>query len=258
LIEELDKFFKRLSETNSRLLLLDYDGTLAPFQKQRDKARPYAGIEERLDKIISLNKTNIVIISGRAIEGLKPLLKLKKLPEIRGSHGRERLSVDGEYSIIKADERSARGLIEATKFIYDNHLDKFLESKPTSIAIHYRGVEPKNILEIRQKILDNWKKVGVKFNLECSEFDGGVELKIPGVNKGTAITEIFTVYPVNTIGAYLGDDLTDEDAFRALPASALGILVRKEPRDSSAAVRIKPPEELQTFLDRWIEIDQAD
>ncbi len=256
--EELDNFFKRLSQADSRLLLLDYDGTLAPFRKQRDKALPYAGVEERLDRIISLDKTNVVIISGRAIEDLKPLLKLRKWPEIRGSHGRERLTAEGEYSITKIDEHPTRGLAEATKFIYDNHLDEFLETKPASVAIHYRGVESKKILEIRQKILNNWRKVGAKFNLEYSDFDGGVELKIPGVNKGTAVNEIFAVYPYQTVGAYLGDDLTDEDAFRALPETALGVLVRKEPGDTAAAVRIRPPEELLAFLDRWIRIDRAE
>ena len=98
--------------------------------------------------------------------------------------------------------------------------------------------------------------MGDEFNLEYSEFDGGVELNIPGVNKGTAIKEIFSVYPNQTVGAYLGDDLTDEDAFKALPETAMGVLVRKEPRDTAAAVRITPPEELLAFLNRWIEIDQ--
>lgn len=256
--EKLDNFFKRLSQTDSRLLLLDYDGTLAAFRKKRDRAYPYAGVEKRLDWIISLNKTNIVIISGRAIEDLKPLLKLEKYPEIWGSHGRERLTAKGEYSIIKPDKLSARGLEEAVKFIRNNNLIEFLESKPASIAIHFRGVEAKKTLEIRRKILDNWKRVGVEFNLEYAEFDGGVELKIPGVDKGTAVKEIFDVYPYQTVGAYLGDDLTDEDAFRALPENALGILVGKRAGKTAAAVRITPPQELLHFLDRWIEIDKTE
>lgn len=253
--EELNNFFTKLSNTDCRLLLLDYDGTLAPFRKQRDKAVPYKGIEKRLDRIISSGKTDVIIISGRAIEDLKPLLKLKTLPEIWGSHGWERLSADGKYSLHKRDKHSIMGLDEALKFIYNNRLEEFLEKKPASIAIHYRDVEPKKVLGLRQKILHNWKKVGAEFRLEYSEFDGGVELKIPGVNKGKAVRDILVAYPSRIIGAYLGDDLTDEDAFKALPDSILGILVKGEPRETAAAFMIRPPEGLLDFLDRWILID---
>ena len=96
------------------------------------------------------------------------------------------------------------------------------------------------------------------FCLDYSDFYGGVEFIIPGVIKVTAVNEIFAIYPYQTVGAYLGDDLTDEDAFRALPETALGVLVRKEPGDTAAAVRITPPEGLLAFLDRWIEIDRAE
>lgn len=254
--EKLDSFFKELSQTDSRLLLLDYDGTLSPFHSERDKAYPYEGVEERLDKIISLNKTNVVIISGRAIDDLKPLLRLKKYPEMWGSHGRERLTTEDEYSIKKPDGLSAKGFERAVKFIRDNKLDEYMELKPASIAIHFRGVDSKKVLEISQKVLDNWSRVGAEFNLVIDEFDGGLELKIRGVNKGTAVKEIFAVYPSHTIGAYLGDDLTDEDAFKALPKRILGILAKEVNRETAAQMRIKPPKELLSFLDRWIEIDE--
>jgi trehalose 6-phosphate phosphatase len=258
LADQLDNFFNSLSQTDSRLLFLDYDGTLAPFRKERDKAIPYEGVEERLDRIILLGKTDIVIISGRAIEDLKPLLKLKRYPEIWGSHGRERLTASGEYLLQKPDNRSARGLSRATKFILDNNLNEFMESKPTSIAIHFRGAEPEKTLEIRAKIVDNWSRLGVEYNLELAEFDGGIELKTVGVDKGTAVKEVFSGYSSRTVGAYLGDDLTDEDAFKALPATAIGILVREKERKTAASLWIKPPEELLEFLDRWTAIDEKD
>ncbi len=254
--DRFDKFFKDLSQTDSRLLLLDYDGTLAPFRKERDEAIPYEGVENRLDKIIAIDKTKIVIISGRAIDDLKPILKLKKYPEIWGSHGRERFTADGEYSLQKPDEQSALGLMEAVKIIHDNNLDEFMELKPVSVAVHYRGVKPEKVLEIRSKIMDNWGRIGVKYKLVMAEFDGGIELKTVGVNKGTAVKEILSGYADNTAGAYLGDDLTDEDAFKALPPTVIGILVREEKRATAASLWIKPPEELFRFLDRWIKIDE--
>jgi len=50
--------------------------------------------------------------------------------------------------------------------------------------------------------------------------------------------------------AYLGDDFTDEDAFEELGAHGLKVLVRAEPRETKADVRLEPPEELLSFLDR--------
>ena len=54
--------------------------------------------------------------------------------------------------------------------------------------------------------------------------------------------------------AYLGDDLTDEDAFKAVEGRGLGILVRKQWRSTAAAAWLKPPEELIRFLERWAEV----
>ena len=49
----LDTFFKRVQATRDRLLLLDYDGTLAPFVPERDRAVPYPGVRELLKKMLT-------------------------------------------------------------------------------------------------------------------------------------------------------------------------------------------------------------
>ncbi|RME26788.1 MAG: trehalose-phosphatase, partial [Candidatus Zixiibacteriota bacterium] len=51
----------------------------------------------------------------------------------------------------------------------------------------------------------------------------------------------------------LGDDRTDEDAFAALSSRGLKVLVRSEPRETAADLRLVPPDELRSFLDRWLE-----
>jgi trehalose-phosphatase len=254
--EILENFFIRLSKTEPRLLLLDYDGTLAPFTEKRDQAFPYAGVKERLNRLISSKKTVAVIVSGRAISDLKPLLRLRKYPEIWGSHGWERLTAGGEYVFVEPDKPYRKGIESAKNYIHDNKLGKYLEIKPVSLAIHYRGVKPEKVVEIEDKILHNWNELAKTFHLIYSRFDGGLELKIPGMNKGDVVRNICQRYPEGTMGAYLGDDITDEDAFKALPESALGVLVKKERRETAAAVRIKPPEELLAFLDRWDSLDQ--
>lgn len=252
----LDTFFSKLAISDSCLLLLDYDGTLAPFRVERDKAFPYDGVTERLVYLVSSGKTRLIIISGRQIDDLKRLLKLKKMPEIWGSHGWERLSADGTYTLRQADESKLEGLKEALLFIENNGLKKFVEIKPVSLAIHFRGVDSDKALEIKRKILHNWNRIKKERRLFWSEFDGGLELRLPGFNKGNVVREIIRDYPADTLVAYLGDDQTDEDAFSALPNNGLGVLVRKEPRPTAAQTTITPPGELLKFLDRWIEIEK--
>jgi trehalose-6-phosphatase len=57
--------------------------------------------------------------------------------------------------------------------------------------------------------------------------------------------------PPETADAYLGDDLTDEDAFRALRERGLGVLVRTEPCPSAASLHLVPPRPLLEFLQQW-------
>ena len=64
--------------------------------------------------------------------------------------------------------------------------------------------------------------------------------------------DVLSGAPPGTVAAYLGDDLTDEDAFRALPEGALGVLVREELRPTDAGAWVRPPEGLLDFLDRWL------
>lgn len=251
----IEEFFQRLDAAKSRLLMLDYDGTLSPFRTERDKAYPYAGVEQRLNILIAAKNTRVVIISGRALDDLKPLLRLDVYPELWGSHGFERLDVNGGYLPGKLTEEQKKGLKIAQNHIIDNDLEEYMEVKPVSVAIHYRGMNSEKALEIEHKIVHNWNRLKHDFSLTWSRFNGGLELKTKGVNKGDAIREIFQDCSENTVAAYLGDDLTDEDAFRALPETALGILVSAEDRPTAASARITPPAELLNFLDGWIKIE---
>ena len=80
----LETFWQPLQTASQRLLVLDYDGTLAPFQQERNKAFPYPGVREILAKIQRSGKTRLIIVSGRNITDIIPLLGLKQLPEIWG------------------------------------------------------------------------------------------------------------------------------------------------------------------------------
>lgn len=83
----LDSFFARLAAAPRRALLLDYDGTLAPFKTKRQQAAPYPGVPELLAAVRDAGRTRVVVISGRSVADLGRLLGLDALPELWGSHG---------------------------------------------------------------------------------------------------------------------------------------------------------------------------
>lgn len=251
---DLDLFFRRLATSSYPLLMLDYDGTLAPFREERDEAIPYSGVRDRLSRLVASVRTRTVIISGRAITDIIPLLGLPQLPEIWGSHGAERRLPDGTLQSIEISQATKAGLARIEQWISEHNIEKIVERKPAAIAFHWRGLSPTDTATYREMVLDAWSAVAGKHGLHVHEFDGGLELKAADITKAVAIHTLLHATPADTAAAYLGDDLTDEDAFEALAGHGLSVLVRKETRTTRADLRITPPEELLSFLDRWLSI----
>ena len=257
---EAARFFARLSAARRSVLMLDYDGTLAPFKNDPLTAWPYPGIEERLAALASLPRVHLVLVSGRPARGLAELLGSTRGPasalklEIWGDHGRERLAPDGTYEFIPLDPPEKETL-ERIKFeIGMLGFAKALEVKPASAAIHWRGLEPGARQQIRSMVETLYARHAGESKLRLIPFDGGLELRSKSHDKGAAVEQILAEETASgdLVSAYLGDDLTDEDAFRALGDRGGSILVRREPRPSSARFWIRPPEELLNFLDQWI------
>jgi trehalose 6-phosphate phosphatase len=250
----IDTFFSTLHDSPHRALLLDYDGTLAPFKKERDKAFPYPGIREILERVIQGGHTKVVIISGRRLHELVPLIGLAQLPEIWGSHGGERLMADGTYSVKRLPDRAAQLLSSFTERMEQMGLGDRLENKPLGLAVHWRGLDQTEIEEIRKGVLIQIPLDLEKEGLSIHTFDGGLELRPVGINKGEVVREILKDIGQDFMAAYMGDDLTDEDAFEAIKGRGIGILVKDELYDTKADVWLRPPEELFDFLDCWASI----
>ncbi len=247
----LDEFWPRVATAPEPVLLLDYDGTLAPFRKKRDRAIPYAGIRERFVEMMENCSTRIVIISGRAIDHLLPLLGLNSPPEIWGSHGMEFLRPDGTRGIRELSDKNLSGFSQVRNWIADEQLQSFAEHKPAGIAFHWRGLPETEAEALRARIHVQFFDKIDDFNLEWHAFDGGLEIRVSGISKADAVSTILDeTDEVNPI-AFLGDDHTDEDGFRILKDRGLPVLVRKEFRETQAKLWIKPPDELYTFLDNW-------
>jgi trehalose-phosphatase len=248
-------FFGGFSGPRPRVLLLDYDGTLAPFRAERDRARPYAELHRPLEGILRAGRTRVVIISGRALGDLIPLLGLDPLPELWGCHGWERRLPGGEYQAPRLRPLVARALEQAHRWACSVDLDGRCEQKPAGVAVHWRGMDSASIGRLRTRVRTAWEPLVQRPLLELHEFDGGLELRAAGRDKGDAVAQILRGLGDDAIVAYAGDDRTDEDAFRALSERGLSILVRPEYRETAAELWLRPPREWARFLRAWMAAD---
>jgi trehalose-phosphatase len=126
------------------------------------------------------------------------------------------------------------------------------EFKPGSIAMHWRGMPAGKAEPAAALIRELWKPFANAPPLRLLDFDQGVELRVARPDKGDAVATIVEEMGIEAQIAYLGDDFTDEDAFRALNGRGLTVLVRPEVRQTLAQAWIRPPEELIAFLESWL------
>ena len=250
---DVEVFFEQLTDAKRRVLLIDYDGTIAPFHVDRTKAVPYPAIPELLDSIISTCGTRVVLISGRSAREIPPLLGLRPYPEIWGSHGFERLFPDGRYEIGYLSERNLASLADAASRLEHVGLGALTELKVGSIAVHWRGMKKEHMEEVRTTCYRTLSPIACAGSLLLSEFDGGLELRARNCSKGDAVSTILSELSSDVPVAYLGDDQTDEDAFKVLKGRGFTVLVRPNYRTTSARVWLKPPGELKQFLADWVQ-----
>ena len=250
---EVEQFMNAVAQSPVSALLLDYDGTLAPFCLNRQQARPYPGMTALLQEIIVNGRTRVVIITGRNAHEVIPLLAVHPSPEIWGCHGLERLRPDGTCETRRVEEPVLHALADADRWLRYQGLHNRAEFKTGAVAIHWRGLDEATAAETRGQVLLGWFPIAQSTPMELLEFDGGIEMRMPGRDKGDAVRTILDEIGPEVPVAYLGDDLTDERAFLALGTLGLSVLVRPEWRKTAAALWIRPPEGLWEFLTRWLQ-----
>src|SRR5687767_866126 len=207
--------------------MLDYDGTLAPFDVRPERAVPYPEAAAMLDDIVAAGGTRVVIVSGRPASEVPPLLNLASPPEIWGSHGWERLMPDGRRVVERPSAAARTALADASAAIEAAMpAGARLESKLASIALHWRALPQRAAEDLGRRAREIWKPMADGGALELLPFDGGLELRTVGCNKQYAVKAVLSETAQDDAIAYLGDDVTDEDAFRAVKARGVGVLVR--------------------------------
>jgi trehalose 6-phosphate phosphatase len=248
---ELEDFMRRVARAPASALLLDYDGTLAPFAANRQQAFPFKGVPALLQAIMVSGRSRVVIITGRNAYEVVFFLRIEPIPEVWGSHGLQRLHPDGSCEMPHVDPAVSRGLSEVSQWLALQGLQRLTEFKPGGIAIHWRGLSESSALQIHDKVSRAWTPIAERTRLSMLEFDGGIEIRVPNLDKGDAVRTIMEEMDPDIPIAYLGDDITDERAFCALGSRGISILVRPEWRQTSAQLWLKPPEGVLQFLTQW-------
>jgi trehalose 6-phosphate phosphatase len=251
-IHDMRPFLRLVEAASSRVLVIDYDGTIAPFHADRSRAIPYPGVAPLLDRIIKCCGTRVVVLTGGSAMRIPSLLELDLAPEVWGAYGLERLYPDGRYAGAEITNNDFDALAEAEAFLNEQRLGKYLDVGPGGVAVHWRGLKPHEVMEIRANAYRILNPIAAGNGLVIAEFDGGVELRVPSASAGDAIRSILLETDADTPIAYLGDDTPDEEAFRVLNGRGLTALVRPQSRFTAAEFWLHPPDDLIRFLKAWI------
>jgi len=245
-----EDFWTRVQNAPERVLMIDYDGTLAPFRTARMEAKPAEETLAILRKIIDSGHTKVVVVSGRPTSELSLLLPDLGV-ETFGSHGFERAASNRTVIVHPLSPSESTGLEEARKAAVAAGLKERLEVKPASMAVHTRGLGSEEALETEELAYNVFTPVAERYGLECRAFNGGVEIRSKRFHKGLAVDALLKESPPNVLAVYVGDDETDEDAFRALAGRGIGVRVGAPASDTAAQIQLERQADITGFLQQW-------
>ena len=244
-----------LLENRKPVFFFDYDGTLTPIVKDPDSA---VLTDETRDLLSQLAQTHrVAVVSGRDMDVLREFIRLDGLI-YAGSHGFRISGPDGLH-MEHEDAREYVKSMDDTEAKLRESLENEIrgvkvERKHYAIAVHYRNAPERAFKQI-ENTLDQLVE-------NCPDYKIGkgkkvMELK-PSLDwhKGRAVNWIMDQLHLSGaedhVPVYLGDDITDEDAFRSLADDGIGIIVGDHGQPSAARYRLENVEEVNQFLYRII------
>lgn len=248
LFDHIEKILARLKEAKWIYLFLDYDGTLTPIVSRPEKAL----LSEKTKTLLLTLKKNprffLAIVSGRSLKDIRNLVGLKKIFYV-GNHGLEIFTPrKGTKQIIS--EKIVRELTRIR-----NRLNSLLkdvdgiqiEDKGCILTIHYRNVDPRRVPPILMALKKEIKDSGLPLCLGYGKMVFEIRPE-SNVNKGTAVLELLNqVDQDGVLPLYIGDDQTDEDAFKVLKKIGITVFVGL-PSHSSAQYYIEDSSMVCQFL----------
>jgi len=244
---------KIMERKEKPVFFFDYDGTLTPIAKEPGLARLSSQMKNILQKLAK--KYKLALVSGR---GRKDLRAQVGIPGIfyAGNHG---LDISGpDISMIYPQVEKFLPLIKNISKSLDKTLSSIprviVEKKKMSVAIHYRQVSKEYLPKLKKPLKDV-----LEGNIEHIRLLKGkkvIEL-LPNIewNKGKAVLWIMNVLGLSWSDHkvfYLGDDTTDEDAFRIIRTRGTSILIAGKSKKSAADYRLSSPEEVKCWLEQFL------
>jgi len=250
---------KKILKSNSIILFLDYDGTLVPFKEKPTEVITPQKIKQMMRELIKNPKVKVVIVTGRPLREIKKLLRIEGLSFI-ALHGLHIETVDGPpFSWKQADQ--ARLLIKTIKEDMQQKLKDekgaFLEDKELTIVLHYRLLPTNRIRIMRDKFKKIVQTIDKKKILEIINGAKVIEARPKGWHKGKAIEMFLASHTKikNNLPIYIGDDVTDEDAFQFLVKRGITIYVtNKSKRKTTAQYWVKNPDDVFFFLQSFSQL----
>ena len=255
----LDALRARL-DGRSVALFLDYDGTLTPIVDRPDRAVLSDAVRTALERLSRY--CTVCVVSGRGREDVARLVGLGGVV-YAGAHGFD-IKGPGGLSLTRGEaffpelQQAAMALREALADIEG----VVVEDKTHAIAIHFRMADPAEAPRVERAVdatragFPRLRKTGGKMIFELRpDLDW---------DKGKAVLwllEMLRLGSGDIFPVYIGDDETDEDAFRALRGHGLGVLVSEHPRETQAEIRLLDPDEVRLFLEAlgdWLEPDSPE
>ena len=246
-------FWDRIEAATELCLALDYDGTLAPFRENRMKAHPLDGVVRALESIRDTGRTHLVMVTGRPLRELLELVGDLGITMV-GSHGSEFRMPDGTTRRHELTVAQKERLTKATDEAKVVAPAERVEQKVASVALHTRGIPEERAREMRDAVCAEWSTDAEAHDFECRHFSGGVELRLKGTDKGTALQTILKGCSKDALCTYIGDDETDEDAFVAILGRGVGIRVGPPDADTRALGTLENPRAVRAFLETWMAV----
>ena len=222
----IDILSKKFNKSKNRAFLLDYDGTLVNFHHKPEVAIPTKDVISVLNKIINDKKNKIYIVSGRDKYFLDKNLNIPSLGLV-AEHGHYIKQPKSKWKQnYSSDNKWKQNFVPIFQDFCDRTPGTFVEEKNNCLVWHYRKTDPE-LANIRVVELKTVIKSMLSENLTMLDGNKAIEVTNADVNKGTIINSIINKNKFDFI-LCAGDDISDENMFKALPNGSISIKVGKK------------------------------
>lgn len=235
---------------------LDYDGTLVPIRRSPGEVVTPPEVLALLAELVRKPWLTVAVVSGRRIEELAERLPVTGL-YLAGHHGGVIIGPRGTeftYVLRPEEEKQLDYLVRYLELRVAGLPGVWVERKRFSVALHYRQASGRHAARAL-RVMNEVARTELPKGLQLLRGRKLVEVRPRDLNKGKAV-EYFLAGRERLFPVFIGDDVTDEDAFRALGREGLGVLVSAVPRPTLAGYRLEGPGRVRDLLYRLTRVNQ--